>query len=113
MIGFNTIGFMGFCFVGATLINRILEGQFITAVDVGILNTMSIWGKLEAGPFTVPVINISYLNGLFHLVKWDYSFFGGNAQIMQFFFYSITFALQVAIFLLILGMLYNVFGRAR
>ena len=101
------IGFLAFCFVGFTLINRILEGQFITGADVGILNQMSIWGKLDLGFFSIPVPNVTYIKGLFHLVSWDYSFFGGNAQIIQFFLYSLTFALSIAFLMVVIGMLYN------
>ena len=106
-MNFPLIGFLAFNFVGFTLINRILEGQFITGADVGILNQMSIWGSLDLGFFSIPVPNVTYITGLFHLVKWDYSFFGGNAQIIQFFLYSLTFALAIAFLLVIIGMLYN------
>lgn len=101
------IGFLSFCFVGFTLINRILEGQFITGADVGILNQMSIWGSLDLGFFSIPVPNVTYIKGLFHLVSWDYSFFGGNAQIIQFFLYALTFALSIAFLMVVIGMLYN------
>jgi len=104
---FALVGFLSFCFVGMTLINRILEGQFITGSDVAILNQMSIWGSLDLGFFSIPVPNVTYITGLFHLVSWDYSFFGGNAQIIQFFLYTLTFALSVAFLLIIVGILWN------
>ena len=106
-MNFALIAFLSFCFVGMTLINRILEGQFITGADVGILNQMSIWGSLNLGFFSIPVPNVTYIKGLFHLVSWDYSFFGGNAQIIQFFLYTLTFALSVAFLLIIVGILWN------
>lgn len=110
---FGLIAFLAFCFVGFTLINRILEGQFITGSDVGILNQMSIWGRLDLGFFSIPVPNVTYIQGMFHLVTWDYSFFGGNAQIMQFFLYSLTFALSIAFLLIIVGILFSAFSRVR
>ena len=110
---FNKIGFLGTCFVGMTLINRIIEGQFITSADVSILNQMSLLTKVDIGLFSVPTINTSYFAGLFHLVKWDYSFFGGNAQIIQFFLYSFTFAVMFILLLVILGLLWSAFSRVR
>lgn len=106
-MNFPLIGFLGFNFVGFTLINRILEGQFITGSDVAILNQMSIWGSMDVGFFSVPVPNVTYITGLFHLVTWDYSFFGGNAQIIQFFLYTITFALAIVFLLWFIGTLVN------
>lgn len=112
-MSFNLIGFLATCFVGMTLINRVLEGQFITATDVGILNQMSLLTKVDIGLFSVPTINTNYFSGLFHLIKWDYSFFGGNAQIIQFFLYSFTFAVMFLLLLTILGLLWNAFSRVR
>jgi len=91
----NLVSFVGFCFVGLTTINRILEGQFITGSDVAIMNQMSITASLDLGLITVPVPNTNYIIGLFHMVTWDYSFFGGNAQLIQFSMYSVTFGLAV------------------
>lgn len=110
---FGLIAFLGFNFVGFTLINRILEGQFITGSDVSILNQMSVWGSMDLGFFSIPVPNVTYIEGMFHLVTWDYSFFGGNAQIMQFFLYSMTFALSIVFLIIIVGILFNAFSRVR
>ena len=107
MINFSQIAFLGFNFVGFTAINRVLEGQFITGADVGILNQMSIWGSYDIGIFSVPVPNTTYIAGLFHLVRWDYSFFGGNAQLIQYALYSLTFALSVVFCLLFVMLLVN------
>lgn len=109
------IGFLAFCFVGMTLINRILEGAFIAANDVTILNQLTVFRDLELfGLFTVPVPNLSFITeGIPHLVKWDYSFFGGNAAVFQYFLYSLTAALSFFLFMLVLGLLYQYFSRVR
>jgi len=49
--------------------------------------------------------------GIPRLVKWDYSFFGGNAAIFQFLLYSLTFALSFMLFIIIIGMVSQYFGR--
>ena len=107
MIGLNQVAFMAFNFAGFTAINRVLEGQFITGSDVAIMNQMSIWGSYDLGIFSVPVPNTTYITGLFHMVSWDYSFFGGNAQLIQFALYSLTFALAVVFCLLFITLLVN------
>ena len=109
----NLIGFLATSFVGMTIINRVLEGSFITASDVGILNTMSITQKVDVGLFSIPVLNLSFFQGITRLVLWDYSFFGGNAQIIQFFLYSFTFVVSFILFTIIIGLLYNAFSRLR
>jgi len=102
-----TVGFISLCFVGFTAINRVLEGQFITGSDVAIMNQMSIWGSYDLGIFSVPVPNTTYITGLFHMVVWDYSFFGGNAQLIQFALYSLTFAFAVVFVLWFVTLLVN------
>jgi hypothetical protein len=112
-MSFNLIGFLASTFVGATMINRVVEGQFITGSDVSILNQMSLLTKVDIGLFNVPAINLTYFEGLFALVRWDYSFFGGMAQLLQFFLYSFTFAVMFIIMLAVLGLLWNAFSRVR
>lgn len=109
------IGFLAFCFVGMTVINRILEGAFIAAADVTILNQLTIFRDLELfGLFSVPVPNLDFIiTGIPRLIKWDYSFFGGNAGIIQYFLYSATAAMSFFLFVLIIGLLYQYFNRVR
>jgi hypothetical protein len=111
----NLIGLLSFNFVGLTLINRVLEGQFIQTADVSILNAVLVFREISVfGLFTIPVPNMSFVTeGLPHLVRWDYSFFGGNAAIIAYFLYSLTAALQFLLFSLIIGLLYQYFGRTR
>lgn len=112
-MGFHLIGFLAFCFVGMTMLNRILEGVFITASDVAIINTLTIThDQTILGLFSVPVLNLDFFfTGIPRLVKWDYSFFGGNAAIFQYFLYSLTFALSFLLFVVIIGMVSQYFAR--
>jgi hypothetical protein len=99
-------------FVGMTLLNSILGGVFIKASDVSILNTLSITHEQTIfGLFTLPVLNTDFFFvGIPRLVKWDYGFFGGNAAIFQYFLYSFTFAMTIALFVLIAGMVFQRFA---
>jgi len=110
---FHTIGFLSMVFAGSTLWNRLLNAEFIRAEDIGILNTMTIThDQTIFGLFSVPVLNADFFFvGIPRLVKWDYSFFGGNASIIQFFAYSMTFALSFALFIIIIGMVSQYFAR--
>jgi uncharacterized membrane protein YjjB (DUF3815 family) len=105
------MGFLAFAFVGMIMGNRILEGAFISSSDVGYLNNITIFRGMEVfGLFTIPVPNVEFLSGMFHLVKFDYSYFGGNASFLMYFMYSLTFVLGCICFALIFGILVNFFG---
>ena len=110
---FQFIGFLALSFIGMTMLNRFLEGMFITASDVSIMNTLTITHRQSIfGLFTIPILNTNFFFvGIPRLVKWDYSFFGGNAAIFQYFLYSMTFALTFIIFLTIIGVVSNYFAR--
>ena len=109
----NLIGWLAWSFVGMTLLNRIMAGFFITASDVGIMNTLTLThSETVYGLFSVPVLNTDFFFvGIPRLVKWDYSFFGGNAAIFQYFLYSITFALTFMLFIIIIGMISQILAR--
>lgn len=112
-MSFHLIGFLAFLFVGMTALNRILEGAFIASSDVAIINTLTIThDQTIFGLFSVPVLNTDFFFvGIPRLVKWDYSFFGGNAAFFQYFLYSLTFALTFMLFLAIVGMVGQYFAR--
>lgn len=101
---YKWIGFLGTCFVGMTIINRVLEGLWITGTDVGIMNQLSITQKVDVGFMSLPVPNMSFISGIFHMLQFDYSFFGGNAQLIQFAMYSISFMVAFMLFVTIIGL---------
>ena len=109
------VGFLSFVFLGLTLINRVLEGTFIAAGDASIINSVMVFREISVfGLFTMPVPNMSFVTeGLGHLAKWDYSFFGGNAAIIQYFLYSITAMLSFLVFTIVIGLVYQYFSRTR
>jgi hypothetical protein len=61
---------------------------------------------------TIPVPNTNFLSGLFHLVSFDYSFFGGMGQLIMFGLYSITFMIGFMMFVTVIGIGVNAI-RAR
>ncbi len=103
------IGLLAFIFVGLTLINRMLEGAFISTTEVEILNNLTVFRSVDIGNlFSIPVLNFSFItSGLPHLVKWDYSFFGGNGAIIAYF----LSVLSVVVGFLILTMVLNIAGN--
>ena len=110
---YRFIGFLAFCFVGMTALNRLLEGAFITSSDVAIINTLTITHSQSIfGLFNVPILNTDFFfTGIPHLVKWDYSFFGGNAALFKYFLYSFTGAMTFLIFIIIIGVVTQYFAR--
>jgi hypothetical protein len=115
MVGIGFIGFLGFLFVGMTAINQIMAGAMIGSADMGILNNLTLFKSLNVfGLFSLSVPNLSFITeGIPHLVKWDYSYFAGNAGILQFFLYSLTLALAFGLFILMLSFLYSFANRLR
>ena len=114
-MSFRFIGLVAFIFVGMTVINRVLEGAMIGSGEITILNQLTVFRELNvAGLFSIPVLNLNFLTvGLPHLFKWDYSFFAGNAGLIQYFLYSFTAAASFGLFLMMMGVVWNTIGRAR
>ena len=111
-MGVHFIGFLSVCVVGMTALNRVLEGAFIAASDVAIINTLTITRDVKIAWFTVPVLNTDFFFvGIPRMVKFDYSFFGGNAALFQYFLYSLTFALAFLLFTFIVGLIFQYFRR--
>lgn len=113
--GYNVVGFLAMSFVGMTIINRVMEGVFINSTDVGILNNVLVFRPVNVfGLFQISVPNLDFLStGIPHLIRWDYSFFGGNAVIIQYMFYSITAFVAFLLFVLMLGVVFNMLSRNR
>jgi len=107
------IGFLSMAWAGFTLLNRFIEGRYITSADVGVMNTLTITHSQDIGGFfAVPIINTDFFfTGIPRLVKWDNSFFGGDAAIFQYFLYSFTFAVTFMLFLIIIGMVFQFLSR--
>ena len=115
-MGFPTITMMGWWFLNLTLINRVLEGQFITATDMGTVNTLSIFRQITLfGYIPVPIPNLAMITtGIGRLIKFDYSFFGGNAGFFQYALYSISFGIMFLLFVIIIGgLISNFLNRVR
>jgi hypothetical protein len=106
------IGFISMCFVGLTLINRVIEGAMISAGDIATISKMTITYNAQIGPLNIPVPNIGFFTeGIPALIRWDYTFFGGNAAIFTYFLYSITAAVSFGLVIIIIGMMVSYFGR--
>ena len=113
MIAF--IGFLAFCFVGLTIVNRIAEGLFVAEAELETVNQFLVFDQVSIlNAFKLPVPNFSFITeGLPRLVAWDYSFFGGNAAIFTYFLYSISAALAFLLFTIMIGFLFQFFARSR
>ncbi len=115
-MGFPTIVMLGWWFLNMTLINRVLEGQFITSNDMGVIKTMSVFRQITLfGYIPVPIPNLAMLTtGIGRLIKFDYSFFGGNAGFFQYAFYCVSFGIMFLLFVIIIGgLISNFLNRVR
>jgi len=112
--GGNLIGMLATDFIGLTLINRWIEGAMMQAAETDFINTLMFTKVFSLFGIPVPIINVEFFTtGIPRMLKWDYSFFGGNAQILQYFLYSITAVVSFMLFCVIIGLLANYFTRVR
>jgi hypothetical protein len=104
-MGYETMTMLAYWFVNMTALNRILEGKFITASDVGVVNSLTIFRELDLfGFIPIPIPNMTMIiTGVARLVKFDYAYFGGNAGFLQYALYSITFGVAFMLFVIIIG----------
>lgn len=109
MIG--QIGFITFIWAGFTLINRILEGQLVTTTEMSIVRSITVFSNYTIAGLNIPIPNLGFITGIARLIKWDYSFFGGSAETLMFFFYAITAAVSFGLFVLAIGTLGSYFVR--
>lgn len=115
-MGYQTMGMLAFWFVNMTMINRVLEGSFISASDMNVINSLTVWRQLDLfGFIPIPIPNMSMIiTGIARLIKWDYSFFGGQAGFLQYSLYAITFAVAFMLFVIIIGgLISNFLNRIR
>lgn len=110
---YQLIGWLAFNFIGMTFLNRVAAGAWIDSADVEIMNTLTITHSQEIfGLFSVPILNTDFFFvGIPRLVKWDYSFFGGNYEIVMYLLYSVTFAVSFMLFIIVSGMIISFFQR--
>lgn len=107
------IGFGAFLFIGFTIINRILEGAMISTGEIEVLNQLTVFRTIQVlEMFSIPVPNLDFFTvAIPRLFMWDYAFFGGHGAIIQYFLYSVTAVASFGLFVTVVGLLYNYFGR--
>lgn len=115
-MGPQTMTMLAFWFINMTAINRVLEGTFISATDVGVINSLSVWRQMDLfGFIPIPIPNMTMIiTGIARLVKFDYSYFSGTAGFIQYALYSITFGVAFMMFIIIIGgLISNFLNRTR
>jgi hypothetical protein len=102
---FRLIGAISFIFTGFTILNRILEGMFITAADMLVVKNLTVFYPFNVfGLFEIPLPNLSFFTtGIPKLIQWDYSFFGGPGMFIQYGLYSLSAAVMFGCILTLLG----------
>ncbi len=107
---YGLIGFLAQSWMGLTIINRIMEKQFITGNEQLWANYFAFTQEFKLlGLFNIPVINFQFFTyGLPSLLNWgEYSFFGGNAQMFEYLLYTLTAVVSFIMFGMVIGLLYN------
>ena len=107
MKGYEWIGWLATSFLGLTIINRILEGTFISAADVEILNQTSITQNVSFGFFSVPIPGAGFIAAIWKMLSADYSFFSGNAQVFYFFYQTVTIMIGFGLVITLISIAVN------
>ena len=97
------------------MINRMIEGQLLTAAETAHLNSFMFTQQFKLlDIFSMPIINFDFFTvGIPALFKWDYAFFGGNAQIIQYMLYSINAMVGFVVLMIVIGTASSYFSRVR
>ena len=93
---FRLIGAISFVFTGFTILNRIMEGLFMTAADITVIRGLTAFNDFSVfGLFSIPLPNVTFFTtGIPKLIQWDYSFFGGPGVFLQYALYSLSAAVM-------------------
>jgi len=106
---FKWFGWTATAFVGMTLINGVLGGELFTSMDLEVLNQIGISQGIDIGFMSFPVPNTNVFSGLMRMLTFDYSFFGGNAQIILYFLYGVTLMISIFLVITLIGIAVNAF----
>jgi hypothetical protein len=108
----NLIGFLSTIFVGFTIINSIIGGEIVRSGNItNQFNNILMFRSVNLGIITFPVPNLNFIfDGLPHLVNFQYSFFGGNAQLIMYFLYTASAAIAFVLFLSVVGVAFYKYG---
>lgn len=102
---YSLVGFLATSFVGLTYVAHVLEGSMIDSTDVAMLNQVGISQVVHLGFLSIPVPGLNFVQGIIQMGSFDYSsIFTGNAQLLLFVVYSITFVVMFAMFLTVIGL---------
>lgn len=107
MKGYEWIGWTATVYLIFTIINRVLGSGFLSAEDIIIMNKLSVTQNVEIGFFSIPIPNISFMNGVMNMLQGNYTFFGGNAQFFYFLFQTVTFMIGFFIVVTLISIAVN------
>ena len=107
------IMFCAFCFIIGLITSHIMAGTYLNATDSATMNALTVIRTYNVlGLFTIPWLNADFfLVGIPRLIMWDFGFFGGEAEILKYFFYVITIGVIWGIFPIVAGILSYVLRR--
>jgi hypothetical protein len=110
-----TVGMLALMFVGFTIISQILQGAFIAASDVAVINNIVIFRSMSVfGWFTIPIPNFSFVtDGLPRLLDFDNytTIFSGNGMLIAYILYALSAFIAFVLFMAIIGVVAGRIGR--
>lgn len=94
-------------FTAGLLISHVLAGTYFGSDESSVYNTLTVIRMYNvADLFTIPWLNFDFFTvGLPRLIDWDYSFFGGEAEIIRYFLYAISMGIVFGLLPIVVGAL--------
>jgi len=104
------IMFLAFMFLVGIVVSFTMSGSWFGESGdntTAVLNSLTVIRSYNVmGLFSVPWLNPDFFTvGIPKVVNWDMGFFGGESQIIQYFFYVITIGFIFGILPIVIGVL--------
>jgi hypothetical protein len=96
---YRLFGFLISLFVVFTQINRVIGGVFLNSYDATMIKRIAMFTTTNIYGLDIMTPNLGYFDGLGNLFNLNYTFFGGNADMLLFLIYSITGAAALILFI--------------
>lgn len=108
--------FLGLLLAAGTLISATFAGAWLTDTDLAVTNSLSVFKEANIlGIWSVTVPNTDFLlTGAVALTSFDFGFFNGSLQLLQWFFVMV-FGLGFlwGVYIIVINVLSGVFGKVR
>jgi len=104
---------LSFVWILGTLVSLIIEGAWLGAGELNIMNSLTGFSVIEVGGIMgIPKMAIGFLtHGLPKLISWDYAFFTGKFTIFRWIMIPFSVAIIWGLIQLSMGAMQGILSR--